>query len=305
MANAAELLQSLRDDPMDEQALAGLLESDLDQLRSEESARLLSATRRMLRDRGALEVASKILDLEISASTETDTQVRLLSEQGTMQLDELGADDAAQAYFRRALELDQDNREAKQNLDAVELIRENAPALAEKFKLEADAATDRDLASRLLASAAMMLCRVAPDSDDIDLLLNQALERAPRNRRAEAVLKRRLRVQARWEQLAELLRSREAHAQSADERAALLSDLADALSKAGKEDEAHATWRQVLTVQPGHRRATSILVGELEERDDAEGLVEVYEKALSGRKAGDKDEEVGLLMQLGMLLWTR
>lgn len=303
MGHAADLLQSLRDDPADERALAGLMELEPSSLA--DSLRLIGKTRRSLRDRGALEVASKLLDLEIRMADDPQLRAELLVEQGTLQSDALAADALAEGYYRKALELRPNLTEARESLETLALIREHAAVFADKLLLEAESATDRELASHLYTSAALMQQRVDPGSPIIEAHLRRALELVPRNPRAASLLRRRLRAAERWSDLAVFLGSRREYASGAEDRASLLVELADALTRAGSESDAKRVWREVLDAQPGHDKAMSIVVEELEAGNDFEGLVEVFEKALSVRKAGDRDAEVGVLMQLGMLCWKR
>lgn len=300
-------LDALKDRPQDGTQLAalGAIVSERQSLTPEEQAQLESA-RAELGDAGDWTACLALLDLELAA-VQGERRGELLALKGRLLQEELLDGAGAVAALEEALTLlpaDEDTLEAFEN---IQMMRANWEKIAAKYVEEAEAATDRQLATSLLLSAAELIWRNEAGSERIEQYLKRSLEIEPRNRKASSHLERLLREQGRFKELAALLETRSSAAATQAERVlALLAmgDLWSAGAEGAQELEADPVkaldyYRRALALDASHTRALRRLVGLLTQTEDWEALARVYEDALRARTPGEQDP--GMLVQIAQL----
>ncbi|HEX3759938.1 MAG TPA: tetratricopeptide repeat protein, partial [Kofleriaceae bacterium] len=230
MADLPALLSALQHDPDDAQALTGLIEAARGAA-SDLRARELAAARKLLATRGRPDAVVQLIDVELAAMPdhEVDRRVDLLLEKGMMLDGELLDVPAARAVFDLVRVLRPDDSMAAEALDELDLAASNWRKFADKYVKEAEASTDRSLATGLYVSAAEAFVRFEPDAEDAERYLQKALEIDPKNAKAAFHLVRVYRRAGRWGDLARLLEERGELASATDERVAALLGLADVL----------------------------------------------------------------------------
>src|SRR6185436_19930783 len=152
MADLPALLAALEHDPDDAQAFAGLVDaarvapSDLRVTR-------FAATRKALTTRGRPDVVVVLFDAELAATTDVDRKVDLLLEKGIALDGELLDVPAARAAFDEVRVLRPDDTMAREALGEIDVSASNWKKFADKYISEANASTDRSLATGLYVSA--------------------------------------------------------------------------------------------------------------------------------------------------------
>src|SRR5262249_42791987 len=218
----------------------------------------LASARKLLAARGRPDTVLQLLDVELAATAdhEVDRRVDLLLEKGMMLDGELLDVPAARAAFDRVRVLRPDDAMAAEALDELDLAASNWRKFADKFVKEAEASTDRSLATGLYVSAAEAFVRFEPDAEDAEHYLRKALEIDPKAAKAAFHLARWLRRAGRWAELARLLEERGELAAATDERVAALLGLADVLrGRLGDPHRADAAIRRVLQLDPTQPQA--------------------------------------------------
>src|SRR4051812_4202027 len=301
MADLPALLAALQHDPDDAQALTGLIEAargatpDL-------RARELAAARKLLAARGRPDAVLQLIEVELAAIAEheVDRRVDLLLEKGMVLDGELLDVPAARAAFDRVRALRPDDSMAAEALDELDLAASNWQKFADKYVQEAEASTDRSLATGLYVSAAEAFVRFEPDAEDAERYLRKALEIDPKNAKAAFHLVRLLRRAGRWADLARLLEERGELAAATDERVAALLGLADVLNnRLGDGARADAAIKRVLQIDPTQPQALRAVADAYMSAQNWPALVGLYQAALKARR----DEDLGMLLQIAMVLW--
>src|SRR5215475_1667055 len=230
MADLPALLAALQHDPDDAQALTALIEAARGAA-PEVRVRELAAATKLLAARGRPDAVVQLIEVELAATPEheADRRVDLLREKGMVLDGELLDVPAARAAFDRVRELRPDDAMAAEALDELDLAASNWRKFADKYVKEAEASTDRSLATGLYVSAAEAFVRFEPDAEDAEHHLRKALEIDPKAGKAAFHLARLLRQAGRWADLARLLEERSEVAAATDERVAALLGLADVL----------------------------------------------------------------------------
>ena len=306
MAEYREYLAILDSDPTNDQALAEL-EKLVPMLDSLEAQSALEETREALRERGLLDIACRLYDMEIQAAQDVVRRADLLRKKGHLYVDDLLDEKGAVECFRRVLELRPDDEDTQEVLSHLELLRENWRKVVNKYLDEARGSTDRQLTTGLYLSAAETTARYAPDAPEVEQHLRAALDVDPGNRRAAIHLERILRQAERWAELAELLDRRAAAADDNDERIAALVALAELASGPLERPELAAeSMKKVVALEPGHPRALSLLSDVYQREENWSALVMLYTGALKARRRGaGAAVEIGTLLQIAMLHWKR
>ncbi|HTJ43734.1 MAG TPA: tetratricopeptide repeat protein [Kofleriaceae bacterium] len=305
MADFLQYLAILDSDPDDTAALAGLAAQAPRAAGDPASLAALADTRKNLRERGRVDVVARLLDVEIGAVQEPSRRADLLLEKGLLLEEDLLDENAAVECFRQVLTLRPGDETATENLQQIGDARENWEKFAGKNIEEAKVSTDRQLTTHLYLSAAELYARHRPGAPEVEQYLRRALEVDPRNRRAAMHLERLLRAAARWPELAALLEQRIESASSREERVAALLGLADVYrAHLGAADRAVDQVKKVIAIDPAQPQAIKSLADAYEQAENWTGLVALYSAALKARRGSEKDE-LGMLLQVGMILWRR
>ncbi len=296
----------LDSDPRSPAALTGL-EALGSELTTSEAAGALESARKLLRDRGQLDVVARLFDVEIAAATDVHRRADLLLEKGQLYADDLLEGDSAVECFNQVLEIRPDDQTAQETLAHIGLERDNWEKFVEKYLSEAQASTDRGLTTSLYLSAAETFARYRPESADVEKHLRSALDVDPRNGRAALHLERLLRRGERWGELKELLEMRVEAASTDDDRVYALMNLAEVLG-GQLDDKAQASEaiKKVIGISPAHPGALRVLADLYEAEENWSALVMLYTNALKAqRRAGNRDTDLGTLLQIAMLHWKR
>ncbi len=303
MADLLQFLAILDSDPDDVNVLAALADSATRGFDSG-GAQALGTAKKSLRERGRHDVALRLLDVELAA-TNGPRRADLLVEKGQLLDEELLDEPAAARCFEEALGVRPDDETAAEALQQMALNRanENWRKFAAKFVDEAKASTDRKLTTGLYLAAAENWARYAPGSAEIEQYLRRSLDADPHNRKAALHLERLLRAGARWVELAALLDARVDAGSSKDERIAALLGLVEIChSYLGQPDRALEHGKKVLAMDPAQPRVLRLLGDAFEQTQNWQALVTLYSGALKAK--GDAGE-LGLVIQVGMILWKR
>jgi tetratricopeptide (TPR) repeat protein len=310
MAEFQQYLRILDTDPTDNHALTALEQAlsasagGVDANDAVDSA-ALARTRKSLQERGAIDTAARLLELELGITTAPDARASLLLERGQLQVGDLLDDRAAEASFREALSLRPGDETAQEALDQIEMERENWRKFVQKNLDEADVSTDRALTTHMYLSVAEFYGRYQPGAPELEIYLRKALAVDPENRKAALLLGRLLRRAERWDDLLAFLDER-ADLVGKAERVAVLLDMADlAKEKLGRVEVAENSMKKVLAVDPAHPRALRLLADLYEQTEDWSALVMLYTSALKARRDRSDEAEIGMLLQIGMLHWRR
>ena len=312
MADLPSILAVLERDPDDTQAVEALAGAAREAPPDVRASRF-SATRQVLAGRGRPDVIVRLLDAELAATAEPDRKASLLLEKGMVLDGDLLDVPAARAAFEEALALRPDDakvdakvREAlEEAVDDLDLAASNWQKFADKYQREAEASTDHTLATSLYVSAAETYGRFAPDRPEAEAYLCKALEIDPRNGKAAFHLTRLLRRQERWADLVAHLEQLAEAAAPGDEKIAALLMVADvARAHLGGEGAARAdaAHRRVLQIDPAHPQALHAVTQQLAATQNWIALVAVYQAALKARR---DQEDLGILLQIGALLWRQ
>ncbi|NVB83755.1 MAG: tetratricopeptide repeat protein [Kofleriaceae bacterium] len=300
MADLSALLAVLEHDPDDAQAL-DTLESAARSAPPELAASRFAAARKLLSGRGRPDAVVALIDVELAITDDKSRKADLFLEKGMVLDGELL--DAAQANIAYAsvLELRKGDAMATEALEELGVAGENWQKFAAKFIQEANASTDRNLATGLYASAAEQYVRWAPDAPEAEQYLRKSLEIDPKNRKAAFHLARLLRRANRWEDLGELLDDRAEKSAAVEDKVAALVALSEvARDHLGNHARSDRAIKRVLAHDPSHPRALRHVTDAAAAAGDWIGVVQAYQAALKARREGD---DLGMLLQIAMVLW--
>ncbi|MCX5744289.1 MAG: tetratricopeptide repeat protein, partial [Proteobacteria bacterium] len=299
MADLSSLLAVLEHDPDDTQALDALV-SAANTTAPEVRASRFANSRKVVGGRGRPDTVVRMLDAELAVTTELDRKADLLLEKGMVLDGDLLDVPAARHAFQEVLQLRPDDAMAKEALDEIELGAQNWQKFAEKFLLEAHGSTDRSLQTGLYMSAAEAHVRYAPEGVEAETHLRTALDVDPKNAKAAFHLARLLRRAQRWGDLTRLLEERAAQAPTTEERVSSLLALYVVAREQQEPAMAEAAIRRVLALDPGQPQALRAVGDVLAAAGNWKDLVAVYQAAI---KARGGDDDLGMLLQVGMMLW--
>ncbi|HEY6035941.1 MAG TPA: hypothetical protein VIV58_16815, partial [Kofleriaceae bacterium] len=299
MADLPSLLSVFEHDPDDSQAFEALAAAAR-QAPPDLRASRFAATRKLLATRGRPDAVVHLIDIELAATDDKAKQADLLLEKGMILDGELLDVPAAHAAFASVLELRKNDAMAIEALEELNVAEENWQKFTAKYVQEAAGSTDRSLATGLYVSAAEAYVRFAPAAPEAEQYLRKALEIDPRNGKAAFHLARMLRRAERWQDLGELLDERAEKAATSEEKVAALIALSDLgrgpLANVARADRA---LKRVLAIDPTHPRALRFVTDAAAAAGDWPAVVAAYQAALKGRR----DDDLGMLLQVGMVLW--
>src|ERR1019366_8307423 len=179
---------------------------------TDELAKLLESARRVYEGRREYEAVQKLLEIvAASRGGGTAREHALLAELARVLDEELMDDAAARSAYERLLANTPGDHDAAGALDRTNAKRAKWRELSERYVQEAQGAGDAAFRSSLLVSAAEVVFRYGRIDGEKELidrivaLLREALQLAPKNRRAEMLLERMLRDDGRWDDVAEAL----------------------------------------------------------------------------------------------------
>ena len=304
MADLQSVLSRLDSDPDDPHVLAGLAEvtaaaaSGLDA----NTTAALAHTRKRFRDRGRPDVALALVDAELGGSRGA-RRVELLIAKAEILDEDLLDEGGATACYQAALAERPGDADAADALATLALARDNWKKFAAKYIDEAKASTDRQLTTALYLSAAEIYARYAPEAPEVEGYLRRSLEADPRNRRASAHLERVLARAARWPELATALAQRVDLSTTGEERVAALLALGDVTrGPLDQPERALEHYKKVVAIDAAQPTALRVLGDAFASAENWQSLVMLYASALRVR-GGDGD--LGMLLQVGMILWKR
>ncbi|MFK7988880.1 MAG: hypothetical protein AB8I08_22870, partial [Sandaracinaceae bacterium] len=306
--NVSHLLGTLQEDPENDDALRGLAElvangsSSLD----DDSVRLIDTARKAHDQRAEFRAVAELLDVEarLCSDADPDRAATLLKELGYICREELLDDGRARDAYERALTLRPGDDDVQEALEELEQAAAKWSDIAKRFIDEANDASDPTLKSSLLVSAASLIWKYKDEGRDeeVDALFGQALEAAASDARASRLYERVLRRRERWQDLATMLLTGAAAASDAKNQLGFYVRAARVFRRhLDQPSEAADAYGKVLERQPGQREALGFLAGHFMEREDWDGLVDLYETALHSRNK--IEDEAGALLQLGMVHW--
>ncbi len=311
MAEFQQYLRILDTDPTDTHALTALEQAlsasagGVDAASEAVDTGALARARKSLYERGAIDMAARLLDLEIGVTTDAGKRADLLVERGQLHVSDLLDDQAAEACFREALALRPGDEAAQEALEQLEMERDNWRKFVQKNLDEADVLTDRALTTHMYLSVAEFYGRYQTGAPELEIYLRKALAVDPENRKAAMLLGRLLRRAERWDDLLAFLDER-AELVGKSERVQALLDVAEvAKEKLGRVEVAENSMKKVLAIDPSHPRALRLLADLYQQTEDWSALVMLYTSALKTRRDRNDDAEMGMLLQIGMLHWRR
>jgi tetratricopeptide (TPR) repeat protein len=299
MADLLALLAALEHDPDDAQALAGLVGAAR-HVPPEVRATKLASTRKVIGARGRPDIVVQLIDVELASGPDLERKVDLLLEKGMMLDSELLDVPAARAVFEEVRALRPGDAMAKEAIDELDVAASNWKKFTDKYTQEANASTDRSLATGLYVSAAEAYVRFDPGAQEAEQYLRKALEIDGKNTKAAFHLVRLLRRAERWDDLASLLEDRAENAAALPDKIAALLGLAEvARSWLGDASRADAAVRRVLSLDPAQPQALRAIADAQMSAQNWPGLVATYQAALKARR----DDDLGILVQIAMVLW--
>ncbi|MCP4602512.1 MAG: tetratricopeptide repeat protein [Proteobacteria bacterium] len=299
------LVNILERDATNEEAINGLEElvtgNEVDSHRDEILTEFEEWRKKLITAR-LFEAACKVLDFELALVASKTREVELLLEQARMLDDELLNQKEALGKFKKAASLSPDDGDLAGKIEAIEAERKDWQQIVETFKDQAESATENSLGAHMLYSAAERTYKNHKRGKDIPSLLYSALRKDPSHLKAARLLEKTLKERERWDELGELYAKLAEHRRSKEERAQMLLAAAHTYYHRLEDTEAAAIYyAEVLDLLPGNEIALRFLAKFYEDQEDWDHLVAVYEDALRGRPS--PEEEVAMLMQVGMIHW--
>jgi tetratricopeptide (TPR) repeat protein len=269
--------------------------------------RALAEARQLHLVRGDVELAVRLLDLEIALENDADRRASLLFEKGNLLCDELRDEAQALSCFEQVVAQRPSDQAAKDKVEQISLVRGNWRKIVDKYLEEASNASDRGLSAALYLSAAELYFKNAPDMPEAEANLRRSLEIEPGSREALQLLERLLKRAGRSQELVAVYDGRLEAAQSREERLQVALAAARLHTHLGNADRALESYRRVIGIEPAHPRALAHLADHFNQEQDWNGLIRLYENALrASQVAGARpnaDLETGMCLQIGILQW--
>ena len=311
MVEFHKCLALLRNDPANQAPIDRLMTLEPEVLASAEAMSALEAARLSLRDTGALELAMKLLEVEIANAPDQNRRADLLLAKGQLYADDLLDPERAGECFEQVLSLRPQDGEAQEWMARFGFEREHWQRFVEKYLVEAEASTDKQLTTAMYLAAAETCARYgnrgeASTTNEVEQCLRKALAVEPGNWRAFDHLERLLRRTEQWDQVLVLLQERLAFGPD-DKRVKLLVAIAHlAGNRLDKPDLVINSMKRVLAIEPNHRLAVNTLQEHYTVHAQWDLLADVYAKALKAqRRSQSGGLDLGLLLEAAMLQWKQ
>ena len=299
-ADIKSSLENLLNRPSDPEALASVQSLLAGEDPSEDNLYLLIEQVGLHQEAGNWDNAVALLDLALPLVEDEDERAELLLNKGRILEDELLEEEQALACFKEVLEIRPHDEGTEETVEEIELFRENWEKVANKYIEEAEAATDRKVATGLFLSAAETAARAEPLSGMVEDNLRRALKVEPRNAKASFHLERMLRRDGRLDDLADAMYQRADVAATKEERLEVFTTLGELYAtELEKPNDAAAAFKRVLAVDPSNNRALSFLVETLTEQANWAELADVYADLLSTKPPAELEQEI--LVKVGEL----
>lgn len=303
-------LAMLQEDPGNQAAIDGIREiiKSGDSTRiGEQPVRLMELARQGYESSGEVRTVASLIELEIELVQEDPKlKAALYKELGRLSYEELLEADTAREAYRKAAELDPDDREVAQALKSIEQAESSWGKFAERYIEEAETASDISLKTSLLIRAASLIWQFKRKgrSKETDKLFKRVFEIDPVHRRAIQLFEQTLRERGKWDELVKLLREMGDKTPVKEERVFLYLRNARVLARRlDDKQQAVACYRQVLSLTPTNPEALAYLAEQFTEAEKWDDLTALYEDALKIRQPVEVEE--GILLQIAMLHWKK
>ncbi|MBP9111554.1 MAG: hypothetical protein KBF88_02040, partial [Polyangiaceae bacterium] len=301
----------LQEDPDNESAWAKLQEAV--NAESGDSLSILDAAVSAHERRKEFDAVDRILAIRIDRLEGKDA-LPLLRRRGKLLSDELSNDQEARSVYEKILDLTGGDEDAEIALEESDARRKKWEELVEKYLKEAMAAREPSYKSSLLSRVAETMYSFGLPSvaaqkkskkkvEELELAilerLDHALELDPSNVRAVKHYERVLRKRGDFEKLDKVLSSFAERDTGHDGTAALVRLARLRKDRLSNRVGAVEACEKALERMPDSREVINMLV---DLTDDPHRLVKLYEMQLASKRR-TADQEVGILMQIGMLTW--
>jgi golgin subfamily B member 1 len=299
------LISVLEHDFNDAEAISGLEELVTGEdaaSRADEMIEEFEAGWRRLASAGRFEAAMQVMEMELVITADAARIEILLGEQARLCDEELFDQKTALDKLKQLQATRSDDEALKNRIEAIEAERTNWKQLVETFTKQAEDTTEPALKAHMLYSAAERTYKNHKRGKEIPALLERALGADPTHLGTAKLLERVLKERERFADLAGLYMKLAESRKSKRERAQMLLAAGYTYGRKLEDmDSAALCYSEVLDLSPGEGTALKFLVKYYEEKEDWDHLVAVYEDALHGTLA--PDEEMAMLMQVGMIHW--
>ena len=299
------LISVLEHDSADAEAISGLEElvtGDEAGSRAEEMIEEFEAGWQRLNAAGRFEASMQVMEMELVIASDPARVSALLLEQARVADEEMFDQKTALDKLKQLAATRPDDETLKARIEAIEAERNNWKQIVETFSKQAEETTEPALKAHMLYSAAERTYKNHKRGKEIPGLLERALEADPTHLGAAKLVERVYKERDRFADLAALYMKLSEGRKSKRERVQMLLAAGYTYGlKLQDMDSAALCYSEVLDLSPGESAALKFLVKYYEEKEDWDHLVSVYEDALHGTLA--PDEEMAMLMQVGMIHW--
>ena len=248
----------------------------------------------------ATEMWPELVDMWNEAIPKMDEamQVDYRMRVGVIVRDELDHLEDAVGHFCKVLEMDPEHEGALTALSELYAILESWPELIETLKALAEVTPDYQERTRIAVRVGEVYEHQLHDTDSAVEAYQRVLDLDEMEDRALSALERLYEGRAQWKELIEVLELRgRVHPEEETSYKLRAGEIWE--RRLGQPEKAIEAYEDVLTYEPGNQDALSHLETLYGERNDFEGLVEVYERLLA---SSEKDEDrITLCRNLGMV----
>lgn len=262
----------------------------------------LTSLKQLYRRSGKWNALVEVLRGELDNLASDDAAGRLvqLKELLAIYRDELKLDAMVLSTYNTILQLDPHNREATDELAKTYESLGRWNDLIPVLMREADAQVDPERKVSLYLRVARLWIEHFSNYNQATLPLEQVIAVDPNNRDALLLLKEIYGKKRTWKPLFGVLAKEEALSESAQEKLALLVELATiAGEKLHEYSDAIALWRRVLELDPSSGKALDALEKLAERAKDWDALADAVERRVA--ETSDTQAKIKLLTRLGTL----
>jgi tetratricopeptide (TPR) repeat protein len=302
-----EALSTLHADPEHEGSWSALENAVTEPGVTEADAlRLLGMARAEFESRRDWSAVARLLELELAFAGGGPVEVPMLRELAQVYGDELVDSAKMLAAYQRLLAVSPDDEAAAEIVAREGQKREKYREVAARYLEEAEQSGDDGFKAALLASAADVLMRFGGDADlqEAQGHVARALQLDPRSRRAGGLAELLAKKSGDARLLAAVQKTLLDGATSKDERLAAALRLGRTYRKLEEHARAADAYAVALEVAPHDATAQRLLAESYQAAEDWDRLAALYEEQLRGGKL-KHDDELGLLIQVGLLHWKR